>query len=59
MCFTGCGNTENIQGEKRTTDTVVAQSTEISKESNQDLESETGNTGTEDDSENKSKILIA
>lgn len=59
VCFTGCGKTENTQREKRTTDTVVNQGTEISKESNQDLESETGNTGTEDHSENKTKILIA
>lgn len=59
VCFTGCGKTENTQREKRTTDTVVNQGTEISKESDQDLESVTGNTDTEDDSENKTKILIA
>lgn len=59
VCFTGCGKTENTQREKRTTDTVVNQGTEISKESDQDLESETGNTDTEDDSKNKTKILIA
>ena len=59
VCFTGCGKTENTQREKRTTDTVVNQGTEISKESDKDLESVTGNTDTEDDSENKTKILIA
>ena len=59
VCFTGCGKTENTQREKRTTDTVVNQGTEISKESDQDLELETGNTGAEDDSDNKTKILIA
>ena len=59
VCFTGCGKIENTQREKRITDTVVNQGTEISKESDQDLESVTGNTDTEDDSENKTKILIA
>lgn len=58
-CFTGCGKTENTQREKRTTDTVADQGTETSKESNQNSESETENIGTEDDSENKTKILIA
>ena len=59
VCFTGCGKTENTQREKRTTDTVADQGTETSKESNQNSESETENIGTEDDSENKTKILIA
>lgn len=59
VCFTGCGKTENTQREKRTTDAVADQGTETSKESNQNSESETENTGAEDDSENKTKILIA
>ena len=64
VCFTGCGKTENIQREKRTTDTVANQSTETPKENNQNLELETEKTGTENagrkvDSESKSKILIA
>ena len=45
MCVTGCGKEENTQKEKRITDTVADQETE--------------NTGAEDDSENKTKILIA
>ena len=60
--FTGCGKAENIQREKRATDTVdtvTAQGTETLKESNQNSESETENTGAEDDSKNKTKILIA
>ena len=65
--FTGCGKTENLQREKRTTDTVdtvADQDTETSKESNQNSEAETEDTGakhtdTKDNSGNKSKILIA
>ena len=49
MDVIGCGKTETTQSEKRLADTVA----------NQDLKSETENTDTEDDSENKTKILIA
>ena len=59
VCFTGCSKKENTQRETRTTDTVADQGTETSKESNQNSESERENTGAEDDSENKTKILIA
>ena len=59
VCFTGCGKTENTQREKRTTDNVEDQSTQTPKVEDQNLKLETESTGTGDNSENKSKILIA
>ena len=59
VCFTGCGKTENAQREKRTTDNVEDQSTQTPKVDDQNLKPETESTGTGDNSENKSKILIA
>lgn len=57
LLFNGCGKSENAQREKRTIDIVASQDTEPSKESNSD--SGTEKTDTENDSENKTNILIA
>lgn len=59
MSFVGCGKTETLQKETRTTDNVANQSTEIAKVNEQNLKSDTENKSTDEVLGNKSRILIA
>lgn len=58
VSFVGCGKTEISQRETRTTENVANQSTEIAKVNEQKSETE-NTTSIKNNSENKSRILIA